>query len=102
MYSQILIRFVVQPLYAELHTPCFVVLQLPVESGVGASRGPRLLHLAVRIAERQPLPPHQVANHHGGGARHAGVTVDQDHAALRKEKIINLLCHCKYCIFIFI
>ena len=54
-----------------------------MEAGVGASRRPRQLHVAVRVVERQPFPRHQVSDHDGGGARHAGVTVDQNHAVLQ-------------------
>ena len=62
----------------------FVGLELLVEAGVWASRGSGQLHLAVRIIEGKPLPQHQVANNDGGGARHARVTVDQNHSVLRE------------------
>lgn len=72
-------------------TSRFVAPQLLVEAGVRANRGPGRLHLTVGLVKREPLPHHQVANHDGGGARHAGVAVDQDHTALWMEKVTSYM-----------
>lgn len=72
-------------------TSRFVAPQLLVEAGVRANRGPGRLHLTVGLVKREPLPHHQVANHDGGGARHAGVAVDQDHTALWMEKVTSYI-----------